>query len=99
MFLISLKAGGFGLNLTEADYCILLDPWWNPATEAQAVDRVHRIGQTKKVMVYRLVAKDTIEEKVMALKARKSALFANVMDTGDFESGAVSASDIQGLLE
>ncbi len=69
VFLISLKAGGVGLNLTEADYCILLDPWWNPATEAQAVDRVHRIGQTKKVMVYRLVAKDTIEEKVMALKA------------------------------
>ena len=69
VFFISLKAGGFGLNLTEADYCILLDPWWNPATEAQAVDRVHRIGQTKQVMVYRLVAQDTIEEKVMALKA------------------------------
>ncbi len=97
-FLISLKAGGFGLNLTEADYCVILDPWWNPATEAQAVDRVHRIGQTKKVMVYRLVAKDTIEEKVMALKARKSALFANVMDAGDFESGAMTASDIQELL-
>ncbi|MEP6981305.1 MAG: DEAD/DEAH box helicase, partial [Nakamurella sp.] len=64
VFLISLKAGGLGLNLTEADYCILLDPWWNPATEMQAVDRAHRIGQTKPVMVYRLVAKDTIEEKV-----------------------------------
>jgi superfamily II DNA or RNA helicase len=98
VFLISLKAGGFGLNLTEADYCIILDPWWNPATEAQAVDRVHRIGQTKKVMVYRLVAKDTIEEKVMALKAKKSALFANVMDAGDFESGAMTASDIRELL-
>jgi len=98
VFLISLKAGGFGLNLTEADYCIILDPWWNPATEAQAVDRIHRIGQTKKVMVYRLVAKDTIEEKVMALKAKKSALFANVMDSGDFESGAMTASDIQELL-
>jgi len=98
VFLISLKAGGFGLNLTEADYCIILDPWWNPATEAQAVDRVHRIGQTRKVMVYRLVAKDTIEEKVMALKAKKSALFANVMDSGDFESGAMTASDIQELL-
>ena len=67
MFLISLKAGGFGLNLTEADYCFLLDPWWNPATEAQAVDRTHRIGQTRNVMVYRLIAKDTIEEKVLAL--------------------------------
>ena len=99
MFLISLKAGGFGLNLTEADYCILLDPWWNPATEAQAVDRVHRIGQTRKVMVYRLVAKDTIEEKVMALKARKSALFADVMDAGGLESGALTAADIRDLLE
>jgi superfamily II DNA or RNA helicase len=99
VFLISLKAGGFGLNLTEADYCILLDPWWNPATEAQAVDRVHRIGQTKKVMVYRLVAKDTIEEKVMALKATKAALFSSVMDDGAFESAALSASDIRGLLE
>lgn len=98
VFLISLKAGGFGLNLTEADYCILLDPWWNPATEAQAVDRVHRIGQTRKVMVYRLVAKDTIEEKVMALKARKSALFASVLDGGGFESGALTAADIRGLL-
>jgi superfamily II DNA or RNA helicase len=99
VFFISLKAGGFGLNLTEADYCILLDPWWNPATEAQAVDRVHRIGQTRKVMVYRLVAKGTIEEKVMALKAKKSALFASVLDAGGLESGAMSADDIRGLLE
>jgi SNF2 family DNA or RNA helicase len=99
VFLISLKAGGFGLNLTEADYCILLDPWWNPATEAQAVDRVHRIGQTRKVMVYRLVARDTIEEKVMALKATKAALFSSVMDGGAFESAALSAADIRGLLE
>jgi superfamily II DNA or RNA helicase len=98
VFLISLKAGGFGLNLTEADYCILLDPWWNPATEAQAVDRIHRIGQTRKVMVYRLVARDTIEEKVMALKAKKAALFANLVDAGGFESGALTAADIRGLL-
>jgi superfamily II DNA or RNA helicase len=98
VFLISLKAGGFGLNLTEADYCILLDPWWNPATEAQAVDRVHRIGQTRKVMVYRMVARDTIEEKVMALKARKAALFANVMDAGGFESAALDAADIASLV-
>ena len=86
------------MNLTEADYCILLDPWWNPATEAQAVDRTHRIGQTRKVMVYRLVAKDTIEEKVMSLKARKAALFANVMDGGEFESGAMTAEDVRELL-
>jgi superfamily II DNA or RNA helicase len=98
VFLVSLKAGGAGLNLTEADYCVLLDPSWNPATEAQAVDRVHRIGQTKKVMVYRLVAKDTIEEKVMALKAKKAALFSNVIDGGGFESAALTAADIRGLL-
>jgi superfamily II DNA or RNA helicase len=99
VFLISLKAGGFGLNLTEADYCILLDPWWNPATEAQAVDRIHRMGQTRHVMVYRLVAKDTIEEKVMALKARKAELFSSVLDGGEFSSVRLTASDIQALLE
>ena len=99
VFLISLKAGGFGLNLTEADYCIMLDPWWNPATEAQAVDRTHRIGQTRPVVVYRLVAKDTIEEKVMALKARKAALFSSVLDGGDFESARLTAADIRALLD
>ena len=98
VFLISLKAGGFGLNLTEADYCILLDPWWNPATEAQAVDRTHRIGQTKNVMVYRLVARDTIEEKVMAMKAKKAALFDDVIDSGELSQGGLSAADIRGLL-
>jgi len=98
VFLISLKAGGFGLNLAEADYCFLLDPWWNPATEAQAVDRIHRIGQTRNVMVYRLIAKDTIEEKVMALKARKSALFSSVMDDGDMFGTTLDADDIRGLL-
>ncbi len=98
VFLISLKAGGFGLNLTEADYVILLDPWWNPATEAQAVDRAHRIGQDKKVMVYRLVSKDTIEEKVMALKAGKAALFEAVMSGGEAATGALTASEIRELL-
>jgi superfamily II DNA or RNA helicase len=97
-FLISLKAGGFGLNLTEADHCVLLDPWWNPATEAQAVDRIHRIGQAREVMVYRLVSKGTIEEKVMALKARKAALFASVIDGGGFETAALSSEDIRELL-
>jgi SNF2 family DNA or RNA helicase len=98
VFLISLKAGGFGLNLTEADYCFLLDPWWNPATEAQAVDRTHRIGQTRNVMVYRLIAKGTIEEKVMELKARKAALFAGVMDEGNAFGGSLDADDIRGLF-
>jgi superfamily II DNA or RNA helicase len=98
VFLISLKAGGFGLNLTEADYCFLLDPWWNPATEAQAVDRIHRIGQTRNVMVYRLIAKDTIEEKVMALKERKAELFSSVIDSGNAFGAALSADDIRGLF-
>ena len=98
VFLISLKAGGFGLNLTEADYCFLLDPWWNPATEAQAVDRTHRIGQTRNVIVYRLIAKDTIEEKVMALKARKADLFSSVIDSGNVFGAGLDADDIRGLL-
>ena len=98
VFLISLKAGGFGLNLTEADYCFLLDPWWNPATEAQAVDRTHRIGQTRNVMVYRLIAAGTIEEKVMALKARKQELFSSVIDSDGAFSSALSADDIRALF-
>ena len=96
---MSIKAGGVGLNLTQADYCILLDPWWNPATEAQAVDRAHRIGQTRTVMVYRLVAKDTIEEKVMALKEGKAKLFGAIMDGGGAGSGKLTADDIRSLLE
>ncbi|NED97013.1 DEAD/DEAH box helicase [Phytoactinopolyspora alkaliphila] len=99
VFLISLKAGGFGLNLTEADYCFLLDPWWNPATEAQAVDRTHRIGQTRNVMVYRLIAADTIEEKVMALKARKAELSASVMDDGNLFGTGLDVDDVRRLLE
>ncbi len=98
VFVISLKAGGFGLNLTEADYCFLLDPWWNPATETQAIDRTHRIGQTRNVMVYRLIARDTIEEKVMALKARKADLFASVLDDGNVFGSSLSADDLRGLF-
>jgi superfamily II DNA or RNA helicase len=98
VFLISLKAGGFGLNLTEADYCFLLDPWWNPATEAQAIDRTHRIGQTRQVMVYRLIARDTIEDKVVALNTRKAELFASVIDDGNAFGATLTADDIRGLL-
>ncbi|MGK5170505.1 SNF2-related protein [Geodermatophilus sp. CPCC 205761] len=98
VFLISLKAGGFGLNLTEADYVFVLDPWWNPAVEAQAVDRTHRIGQDKTVMVYRLVAAGTIEEKVMALQERKRDLFARVMDDDGAPAGPLTADDIRGLF-
>ncbi|HEY5342904.1 MAG TPA: DEAD/DEAH box helicase [Solirubrobacteraceae bacterium] len=99
VFLISLKAGGFGLNLTEADYCFLLDPWWNPATEAQAIDRTHRIGQTRPVMAYRMISRDTIEEKVAALARRKAALFNGVMDEGDLFASSLTAEDIRGLLD
>jgi SNF2 family DNA or RNA helicase len=100
VFLISLKAGGFGLNLTEADYVFLLDPWWNPAAETQAIDRTHRIGQTSNVMVYRMIANDTIEEKVMALKDQKARLFDALMDDpGSAFGSALSADDIRGLLE
>ncbi len=99
VFLISLKAGGVGLTLTEADYVFVLDPWWNPAVEAQAVDRAHRIGQDRPVIVYRLVAADTIEEKVMELKARKAALFARVIE-GDGGAGTpIDADDIRALFE
>ena len=99
VFLISLKAGGFGLTLTEADYVFVLDPWWNPAAENQAVDRAHRIGQTRAVNVYRMVSADTIEEKVVALQQRKRDLFASVIDTGEFHSAAITAADIRRLLE
>jgi superfamily II DNA or RNA helicase len=98
VFLISLKAGGTGLNLTEADYCFLLDPWWNPATETQAIDRIHRIGQTRNVMVYRMIAKDTIEEKVVALQARKAELFSSVLDADEMFSSRITAEDIRGLF-
>ncbi|MGY1741138.1 MULTISPECIES: DEAD/DEAH box helicase [unclassified Blastococcus] len=99
VFLISLKAGGSGLNLTEADYVFVLDPWWNPAAEAQAVDRAHRIGQEKTVMVYRLVAADTIEQKVLALQERKRDLFTRVMEDDDGAlTGPLTAEDIRGLF-
>ncbi|MET0898308.1 MAG: DEAD/DEAH box helicase [Mycobacterium sp.] len=98
VFLISLKAGGFGLNLTEADYCFLLDPWWNPAVEAQAIDRIHRIGQLRNVMAYRLIARDTIEDKVLRLNARKAELFASVIDDGGAFGSALTAEDIRELI-
>lgn len=98
VFLISLKAGGFGLTLVEADYVFLLDPWWNPAAESQAIDRAHRIGQTKSVFVYRLIAAGTVEEKVRALQQRKAALFDAVIDDGDAFAASLEADDIRSLL-
>jgi superfamily II DNA or RNA helicase len=98
VFLLSLKAGGVGLNLTAADHVFLLDPWWNPAVEAQAIDRVHRIGQGRPVTAYRLVAEDTVEAKILALQAHKRALFDSVFeDTGMVAN--LSAADLRGLLE
>jgi superfamily II DNA or RNA helicase len=99
VFLISLKAGGFGLTLTEADYVFILDPWWNPAVENQAIDRTHRIGQENPVNVYRLVSEDTVEEKVVALQERKRDLFDSVVGDGSGFGAALTADDIRGLLE
>ena len=98
-FLISLKAGGFGLTLTEAEYVFVLDPWWNPAAEAQAVDRAHRIGQDRHVIVYRLIAADTIEEKVLALQRRKARLFDAVVDDDALFAQDLTADDIRSLLD
>ncbi|WP_149085344.1 MULTISPECIES: DEAD/DEAH box helicase [Microbacterium] len=98
VFLISLKAGGFGLTLTEADYVFLLDPWWNPAAEAQAVDRTHRIGQRSQVFVYRMIATGTIEEKVLALQRRKARLFTAVLDDDALFAQTLTAEDIRGLF-
>lgn len=98
VFLISLQAGGTGLNLTAADHVFLMDPWWNPAVEEQAADRAHRIGQDRPVMVYRLVSKDTVEEKVLALQDRKRALADAALSGGGLQGGAVSRDEIMELL-
>ena len=87
VFLLSLKAGGFGLNLTAASYVVLFDPWWNPAVENQAIDRTHRIGQTNKVMAYRLVVKDSIEEKIRVLQRQKQQLAEDVLGEESFARG------------
>ena len=80
LFLVSLKAGGMGLNLTAANYVLLLDPWWNPAVGNQAADRVHRIGQKNPVTVYRLIASDTVEERVLELHKEKKSIAEDVLD-------------------
>jgi SNF2 family DNA or RNA helicase len=98
VFLISLKAGGLGLNLTAAEYVFLLDPWWNPAVEAQAIDRAHRIGQTSRVIAYRLIAADTVEEKVAALQQRKRELVDSVFGDERAFLGKLSHDDLAALL-
>ncbi len=98
VFLISLKAGGHGLTLTAADYVYLLDPWWNPAVEAQAIDRAHRIGRTRHVVATRLVASDTIEEKILALQESKRALADAILsaDRGGLQS--IGTAELELLL-
>jgi superfamily II DNA or RNA helicase len=98
LFLISLKAGGLGLNLTAADYVYLLDPWWNPAVEAQAVDRAHRIGQTRTVFAYRLVARDTVEEKILELQAGKRALADAIVQADQSVIANLTREDLELLL-
>jgi superfamily II DNA or RNA helicase len=98
LFLISLKAGGQGLNLTAADYIYILDPWWNPAVEAQAVDRAHRIGQTRRVFAYRLIARDTVEEKIVALQDRKRELADSIVQADESMIASLTAEDVELLL-
>jgi SNF2 family DNA or RNA helicase len=98
VFLISLKAGGQGINLTAADYIVHLDPWWNPAVEDQATDRAHRIGQTKPVTVYRLIARGTIEEQILALHREKRALVAGILEGSDI-AGRMTTRDLMALLQ
>ncbi len=99
VFLISLKAGGLGLNLTEADYVFLLDPWWNPAIEAQAVDRAHRIGQTNKVFTYKFIARDTVEEKILKLQESKLKLAKNLITIEESFVKSLSKEDITNLFD
>ena len=98
LFLISLKAGGVGLNLTAADTVIHYDPWWNPATEAQATDRAHRIGQTQPVFVYKLICTGTVEEKIQALQQRKGDLARAVLEGGSRTSLKFDEADIESLF-
>lgn len=98
VFLISLKAGGTGLNLTSASYVVLFDPWWNPAVEAQAIDRTHRIGQSRTVFAYRMMTRGTIEEKIWELQKRKARMLENVLNEQSF-SGSLTKDDLAYILE
>jgi len=98
LFLISLKAGGLGLNLTAAEYVFLLDPWWNPAVEAQAIDRAHRIGQARHVFAYRLLARDTVEEKVAELQESKRELADAILSADSGLIRSLRAEELELLL-
>lgn len=98
VFLISIKAGGVGLNLTEADYVFILDPWWNPAVEQQAIDRSHRIGQKKNVFIYKFISKDTIEEKILALQGMKKSIATTLINTEESFVKSLTKEDISELF-
>jgi non-specific serine/threonine protein kinase len=98
VFLISLKAGGMGLNLTAADYVYIVDPWWNPAVEQQAIDRTHRIGQTKGIFAYRMICKDTVEEKIMLLKEKKNLLVKDIVSDDSTMIKQLTKDDVNYLF-
>ena len=98
LFMISREGGGLGLNLTAAEYVFLLDPWWNPAVEAQAVDRAHRIGQTRHVFAYRLIARDTVEEKVLELQKTKRELADAILGEDNSVIRDLKKEDLEMLL-
>lgn len=98
VFLISIKAGGVGLNLTEAEYVFILDPWWNPAVEQQAVDRTHRIGQTKNVFIYKFISKDTVEEKILFLQERKKSLASSLITTEESFMKSLTKEELRDIL-
>jgi SNF2 family DNA or RNA helicase len=99
VFLISIKAGGLGLNLTEADYVFLLDPWWNPAVEAQAIDRAHRIGQTKQVFIYKFITRNTVEEKILQLQKHKLKLSDTLIQNEESVVKSLTREDIEMLMQ
>lgn len=99
LFLISLKAGGVGLNLTEADTVIHYDPWWNPAAERQATDRAHRLGQTKPVFVYKLVTVGTVEEKILAMQQKKGSLFEGLFAENEAQKSPLTEHDLDFLFQ
>jgi non-specific serine/threonine protein kinase len=99
LFLISLKAGGTGLNLTAADTVVIYDPWWNPAVESQAVDRAHRIGQVKTVNVYRLVTEHSVEQRIMELKSKKSDLIEALVNENGMSTLNLSKKELESLFD
>ena len=99
VFLLSLKAGGTGLNLTKASYVFLLDPWWNPAAEAQAYDRAHRIGQQNKVFVYKFISRNSIEEKILRLQEEKLKLSESMLGTDNELLKQLDINEVMKLIE